>query len=543
METGAAHRERFRQATRDALACLSLANLYCLNLWLEAGNTGFDYYRRLRPTATIVLSIVVLVLLGGTAFWAAVQAWRRWAGPWARWLAVAGIAFALLVPFQILRRHVLAGILDSLDDAVGSGLTRIALALAGTGFVVWLAARTERVAHHLASVLILLLPLAPILAIQSAIVQARRLPPTAYSGVVRDVEENPVRTRLLVMVFDEWDQRLTFERRPARIALPRIDQLRAQAFAATRVIGGGYLGVTNSIGSILTGERLRSVEPRSVGVELDGSRLLRTDPAAAWADRATIFSRLQSLGISSSIVGWYVPYCRLLSEWVNSCSWEPGASIYARREMLQDLSLAEQVSALARRQVHLFPLADELQLDGTEDERRELLSEEFARLERQFDASVGDSEVVYVHWPIPHPLGLPNAAPAADTPANYFDNLVAMDALLGRIEQRLRQRKEWDDVTLILTSDHSLRPGYWDDTEAWTDEEEQATAGGRRSPYVPFIVKFPGAHPPMEFDQPFSVVLTHDVVLAIAQGEVSSPAELAAWLSRHRNKHPTDIVE
>src|SRR5690606_23735385 len=108
------------------------------------------------------------------------------------------------------------------------------------------------------------------------------------------------------MVFDEWDQRLAFDSRPARVALPVADRLRENGFAATRAIGGGYLGVTSSIASMLTGQRLRSIEPRTVGAATDGGRLIRTDPAASWADQPTIFSELRGLGLSSSIVGWYV---------------------------------------------------------------------------------------------------------------------------------------------------------------------------------------------------------------------------------------------
>ncbi len=530
-------------AVGDWFACLSLANLYCLNVWLELANTGFDYFRRSRPSAIAIWSLLVLILLGATGFWVFVQAGRRLNGRSARWAAVVGIPIGLLVPFQVLRHHLFAGALDRLEDVAGGTSVRISLAMVAVAFVIWLVARTQEVVQYLRAALITLLPLLPILAVQTAYVQVQRPEQSIYSGNVQQVPGGTTRTRLVIMVFDEWDQRLAFERRPARVELPFVDGLREQAFVASRAIGGGYLGVTSSIASMLTGQRLGSVEPRGIGVTPDGDRLVRTDAAASWVDSPTIFSELRRRGLSTSIVGWYIPYCRVLAEWVQDCSWEPGASIYSRPEFLREPSLVENARMFARRQASQLPFTDQLTLDSIEDERRILLGQELERIEAEFEASFDAADVVYAHWPIPHPLGLPGAAATPDQPANYLDNLRAVDALLARFGERLVREQRWDDVTLVLTSDHSFRPGHWDDTAAWTDEEEQATEGGRRFPHVPFIVKFAGRHAPLEFDQPFSIAMMYDVVLAIADEQVVSPAELGAWLDAHRHRHPTELGE
>src|SRR5690606_24535362 len=106
--------------------------------------------------------------------------------------------------------------------------------------------------------------------------------------------------------------------------------------------------------------------------------------------------------------------------------------------------------------------------------------------------------------------------------------------------ERLLRAGRWDDVVVVVTSDHSLRPRLWRQYESWTEEEAQVT-GGRQSPYVPFIVKFPGNHARYDYDRPFTIAMFRDVIDAIAEGEVDSPAVLAAWLDTHRHKHPTEV--
>ena len=87
----------------------------------------------------------------------------------------------------------------------------------------------------------------------------------------------------------------------------------------------------------------------------------------------------------------------------------------------------------------------------------------------------------------PHPFGLENPSSAiAGRAPNYLDNLMVVGRLLAEVEDTLTRAGRWDQSTLVVTSDHSLRSWYWEGSGAWTDEEQHAT-GGRQSPHVPFV--------------------------------------------------------
>ena len=183
-----------------------------------------------------------------------------------------------------------------------------------------------------------------------------------------------------------------------------------------------------------------------------------------------------------------------------------------------------------------------LGLDGSQAERRRLLAEEVGRVRARFDSALDSAELVYVHWPVPHLFGLENpASTSAGRTPNYFDNLTVVDRVLADFQDNREREGRWDGTTVIATADHSLRTWLWSGAGAWTDEEERAT-GGQQSPYVPFVVKFAGTHAPLVYDKPFTIALLYDVVLAIADGDVANPTELAAWLDVQRTRHPTDVT-
>lgn len=538
-ETGHQGRPRYG-GVWDYLLCLSLANLHCLNLWLEAGNRGFDFFRATRPDATMLWAVLALVLVLSLVFWAALQLWRRVPSAIARPAAIGGIVVSLVLPAGVLHRTTFDPLIDAAVRIAGRMVVYSIVAVLATALLIWVVRRTDSAARVYAAALSLALPIAPALALHATWVQLHRPPEEAYAGAAVALSDPDTRTRVIVMVFDEWDQRLSVEARPGRIQLPALNHLLARSFSATRAAGGGFLGMDSSIKSMLTGQRLEPIDPQSVGVDFHAGGRRVIDPAAAWADQPTVFSELRERGWSSAVAGWYIPYCRLLGEHLRGCTWEPGGSVYARRELSSHLPFVQTFAALAERQIGRVPLSRRLGLDNAHEERRRLLAEEVARLKAAALAVIDTAEFVYVHWPLPHPFGMPDSKRSVrGTAANYVDNLVLADELLGDVHQHLTRAGRWDEITLIATSDHSLRTWYWEASGTWTDEERQLTEG-RQWPFVPFIVKFRGTNDPLFYDQPYTVALLYDVVLAIADGAVANPAELAAWLDIHRHRHPVD---
>lgn len=529
------------RAARDYLICLSLANLHILNIWLEISNRGFDFFRGTRPTATALWAALTLLFLLSLVFWVALQLWRRLPQPLSRPAAIAGIAASLIVPANVIHKSVFDQTIDAAIRAAGRTTVYGIAALIIGAALVWLVLRTSQVARAYAAVLSLLLPLAPVLALHAAWVQWQRPPAEHYAGSVPPQSGTSRPTRVVVMVFDEMDQRLAIDGRPDRVELPALDRLLSQSFQASQAAGGGYLGVDSSINSMMTGQRLLSIAPRSIGVRMDGDDRTVIDGAAGWSDDPTLFSELKNRGWSSSVVGWYIPYCRLQGQFMRECWWQPGGSVYGRSEFLFDHSYSEYLRTLAVRQLGRVPMSRRLGLDNSQAERRRLLAEEFGRIRARFDSALSSADLVYVHWPVPHLFGLEDPSDTTEGPApNYFDNLTVVDRVLADFQNKLEREGRWESTVLVVTSDHSLRTWLWQGEGAWTDEEERAT-GGQQSPHVPFVVKFAGRHEPLVYDRPFTIALLYDVVLAMADGEVTSPAELARWLDANRGKHPTDV--
>jgi hypothetical protein len=52
------------------------------------------------------------------------------------------------------------------------------------------------------------------------------------------------------------------------------------------------------------------------------------------------------------------------------------------------------------------------------------------------------------------------------------------------------------------------------------------------------MLKMPSQREGVEYAQPFNTVLTHDLVIAILEGQVATPADVWRWLDRNRSRVP-----
>ena len=104
----------------------------------------------------------------------------------------------------------------------------------------------------------------------------------------------------------------------------------------------------------------------------------------------------------------------------------------------------------------------------------------------------------------------------------------------------MKREGKRDRTALIVTSDHPLRPFLWNKFATWT-EEESAISGDKWYPLIPFIVRLPGSAKPVEYKPAFNTILTQDLVMAILNGDVDTPAKAAAWLDAHRRNVPVQF--
>ena len=115
----------------------------------------------------------------------------------------------------------------------------------------------------------------------------------------------------------------------------------------------------------------------------------------------------------------------------------------------------------------------------------------------------------------------------------YLDNLALVDRTVGELRRAMERAGTWDQTTVVISADHWWRTEMWSRGPFLT-KEDAALSGTKMDHRIPFVVKLAGQQEPVIYDHPFNTVLTHDLLLALLRGEVSSPQTVAAWLDAHR---------
>jgi arylsulfatase A-like enzyme len=141
-------------------------------------------------------------------------------------------------------------------------------------------------------------------------------------------------------------------------------------------------------------------------------------------------------------------------------------------------------------------------------------------------------DLVFFHLPIPHAPVQYNRFTKEFTPErqDYINNIALCDIILGEIRKSMEQANEWDNSTIIISSDHQWRINSWKEQStsarlALTDGDRQLTKE-IEDPRVPFFIKLKNQNEPITYDKPFNTVITRDLILTIIKGEISTPEEL-----------------
>ncbi len=145
-------------------------------------------------------------------------------------------------------------------------------------------------------------------------------------------------------------------------------------------------------------------------------------------------------------------------------------------------------------------------------------------------------DLLFIHFPLPHLFAIYNRERQdfeLNESLSYADNLALVDRTVGEMRQAIEQAGLWDSTSILITSDHGLRPDLWRDRMGWTPELERLT-GGRQSESVPFIVKIAGQNRGATYERAFSSVLSSELVLAMLHGEVTNADEASTWLDGHQ---------
>lgn len=504
--TGALARAVRRLSTADYFVALSLAHLCLLRVWLEilAVNGPGAYFLDVSNTdfaaAAVNTVLLAVVFLAAAAF-------GRGYGIAGRAVLVWGL-FALLFSQLLGLGPTLSPGVFALVDRWRNGQVLDAL-LPATVLVLLAVGMWRRTDTTLAIVRRLLLVLAPfvavtfgraawaVLAVDPSEALAAEAPTIGSSLPER---EGP---RVVVILMDALSRRHAIDARPADLALPALDRLRAEAIDASQVRQIADRTIL-SVPAMMSGLEIERSEPR----DADELMLTVKGRELPWSEAPNILETAQDLGGAAVLTGWYHPYCRLFRE-LDACSSYPTRTVGSRgrhtgfwRALLdQQLALIPYVNLRIR------------QID--------IVEEQLADAQRA--VTLGDRGLVFLHLIVPHTPWIWDDESDEFTLTRfdhdgYYDNIALMDRVLGDLRGRMEEAGKWDGTSVLFLSDHIMRyrPDYLHEPD---------------DPRIPFILKLPGQRSGTSFDQPLSAMITHDLLEALLRGELKDQEDALAWLS------------
>jgi hypothetical protein len=502
-----------RQRALDLLACLAVSTLCFSQARSEALSLADRGFYQQAPLGAPVLVGLLLNIAGlATVGFLGVQAWRRLPGPaWPRLAAVAAAATFLLALNSVRLAH---GSVDRWTDAIGAhGLLALA-ALALAASLAW-PHRAVRVIRGLA---VGASPLA-VLTLGQALWMFLEV---AAGPVWRRVDPAPLGRpppslrRVVWLVLEELDQRITFEARPPGLDLPELDRLRRESLyadAARPPAGAPEI----SMPALITGRAVVAVAPAGPN---DLELTFSDGKTAPWSAHPNAFSRARAMGYDTAVIGWQLPYPRVLGGSLGLGDWRPSDAHEQARGDALGQALWNQWNSLA-------PPANV----------RRLASQRAAELGELAIRAAADGRfgLVLLHLPVPRPPGIYDRAAGRFTAWNftgaageYFDNLALADRLIAELRRGLQRARLDDRTWLVVSSDR-----WWGASRRHDGQVDHR---------VPFLVRPPGGGRTTHVDVPFTTLATHDLVLAILRGSIGDTGAAAAWLSRNPMVPPRDYA-
>ncbi len=535
--------ERFPNLKR-LLVCFSLANLYFVSAWYRIQDVQApfaNYFRQHAPDLTVLLATLVASLLVTAAFVALSLFARRFS----EYQRVTDCIFLAVVVLglEVTRSSWPR---NSVTDHLRNGGALGAEAMIFCGLILRAISGNRIVAGAAIRILLLFNFLFAALAIHFVAGWVATPRPVEFADPRPAPAAGNAGPRVLWMLFDSLDQRMTFDARHASLQLPELDRLRDRSFWAAEAHPPARY-TSYSVPALLSGRLFQDAAPAGPNEILLTPRGGGTP--VDWTTLPTIFADVRKLGLDARVTGWYHPYCRVAGQDLVECTSELGVDGRATQEAYAaHLGLGGAVGfAFDQRRDDLLSalhVATARPANQCAEVYAQLRQQQqyFAIRQRVLETVPRHAAGLYfIHWPIPHPPGLYDRRSAgfAVKPTNtYLDNLALVDRTLGELRAAMEPAGLWDTTTIIITSDHGHRPEIWNGTAGYTAEMQEAV-GGSKSLTIPVLIRFPGQRKTRRYAAPWNTVLLHDLTLAVLRGEVANENQAADWLDRNRERFPT----
>lgn len=507
---------------RDFLAALSFANLCYLRIWSEllTYRPADTYLMTTPPQPVEYLALMVNVLFATLCLWGlALLAQRVLTGRNIRFAEMA-VVLGLCIPLNALR-SVLANqfpyLRSPLIDLLGvRGVLTLGACL-GIGGLVAVVFFHRGVARGAIAVLAALSPFCAV-TFGQAIWRAAHYDAAGFANnppapMFAEARKTP---RVLWLIADEWDYRLTFVDRDATLKLPELDRLRQGSIFLDQAYPPGP-ETPVSIPGYYSGrlvDRVRYDGPRELQVGFKDQK--GPEP---WSKTPNVFERARQLGANTALLEWFHPACRVING-LSYCKWWPMA--------MQHNSMGNGFFEILPHQVRSLFETNILSLFG-----RSLTA---AQQTGVYRAILGEAKTLavhpdfaftLVHLPIPHAPHVYDRKTGQFTLGNapirgYVDSLALWDRTVGEIRGIMEKAGVWDGTTVLFTSDHPYR--------------EAAALDGKTDLRIPYMLKLAGQKDGIAYGRKFNAVQTSDLLLAILRGEVRDSAVAVQWLDANRTR-------
>lgn len=511
---------------RDLLVSLSLANLVYIRSWAEV--LTFDrnaiYWLKSPPPPAYFLGLILAIVALTVLIWLVLRQMARAKNHRVRRF----LPFVFIVPLLTLLNSVRTLIgtpgqslflqfVQQRALAIGAAMALLA--------VIGLMVGGQRAQKLISGILLLFFPLT-LLAFGQAIYRIIYFDPSpmADQPAASFLPAKPAGApRFLWVIFDEWDQQLSFAERPHTLALPEIDRLRAQSLMATNTDTPAMM-TDVSMPALITGRRLANVQAH-------GSSELLVQPAASrewlpWSQQPNVFDQARALGFNTAVVAWAIPYCRVINRSLSGCWWWSGSSQYNST----GTTAAQVFFNLPRglfETVYRSPFGQSLSTVRHESTYENVL--------RQSEAAIASQQfgLILLHLPVPHPPYFYDPSTGRFTWGDhlltgllgsgqdgYLGGLALVDRSIGELRSLMEQKGLWDSTSILFSADHPFR-------------HRPAFDGRPVDHRVPFLLKLAGQERELHYDAPFSALLSKDLMLAVLGGQIATSGQAVAWLDRH----------
>ena len=321
--------------------------------------------------------------------------------------------------------------------------------------------------------------------------------------------------RVVVIVFDELDQRLLFDDRFSGVDLPTIDAFIARALTLENAIPPSRC-TEISIPALLTGRIVFETIP--IGPNEITLQLSVNGPHVPLAAQRTIFHDAVDRGYRVGCNVGYHPLNRMFPGLFAAFGWQeaPDTELgieggWFKSVWLQIRSVFETPS---------FSLFSDT-LYGRHS---------VSRYQRSLASAIsilGDDTIdfAFLHLPVPPPPFIFDRRTGEVTARHagkrsYHDNLALVDKMLATLLDTIRAGSKDRESVIILSSDH-----WWRHSE-------------KKDLRVPFAVWFSATEPSVKSYAPRrNTVFMKDLVLEILEGRLASAQDIVEWLDSNACDH------